>query len=149
MRGKIVTDLHYVPSNASNRITTLFLIFLEEQFSSVEQRKDYKLRSASGFANKLNIHVNHLNRAVKNVTGKTTSDLINNRFIKEAKILLTKTTLNISEISYALGFSETSDFNGFFKKHVKISPSKHRKLNASYSWKIGFCAVNFETPTVK
>ncbi|WP_421944978.1 helix-turn-helix domain-containing protein [Pedobacter sp.] len=149
MSAKIVSDLHYVPANASNRITTLFLIFLEEQFSSAEQRKEYKLRSASGFANQLNIHVNHLNRAVKDVTGKTTSDLISNRFIKEAKKLLTKTTLNISEISYALGFTETSNFNGFFKKHVKISPSKYRKLNTFYSWKSGFGAVNFETPTVK
>lgn len=149
MRTKTVSDLHYVPSNASNRITTLFLIFLDEQFSSDKQRNEYKLRSASGFANKLNIHVNHLNRAVKDITGKTTSDLINNRFIKEAKDLLTKTTLNVSEVSYVLGFSETSNFNGFFKKHVKISPSKYRKLSAFYSWNSGFGAVNFETPTVR
>lgn len=147
-RIKILFGLAYVPANASIRITSLFLIFLEEQFSN-EKRNECKFRSASGFAKKLNIHVNHLNRAVKDVTGKTTSDLINSRFLKEAKELLAQTTLNISEVSHSLGFSETSNFNGFFKKHTKISPSKYRKLTAFYSWKSGFGEVNFETPTVK
>jgi AraC-like DNA-binding protein len=76
----------------------------------------------------LNIHVNHLNRAVKEITEKTTSQLIAERLLQEAKILLKHSTWSVSEIAYALGFSEVTHFNNFFKKHVEVSPLKFRNV---------------------
>ena len=76
----------------------------------------------------MNIHVNHLNKALKETIGKTTSQVIGERILQEAKILLKQTDLNISEIAYALGFSEATHFNSFFKKHTQISPSKFRRI---------------------
>lgn len=116
------------PINASQRITTLFLELLERQFPIDENHNKINLRSASDFATQLNIHVNHLNRALKESVQKSTSQLISERILLEAKNLITNSYMNISEIAYALGFTEATHFNNFFKKHTGLSPSKFRRL---------------------
>lgn len=112
--------------NASSRISTLFLELLERQFPIDENHPQVNLRSASDFAQQLNVHVNHLNRAVKQVTQKTTSQIISERILQESKILLRYSSWNVSEIAYALGFTEATHFNNFFKKHMELSPTKFR-----------------------
>lgn len=114
--------------NASQRIATIFLELLERQFPVDDSHPTIQLRSASDFANQLNVHVNHLNRAVKEITRKTTSQLIIERILQESKILLKQSKWNVSEIAYALGFTEVTHFNNFFKKHVQQSPMKFRNI---------------------
>lgn len=114
--------------NASQRIATLFLELLERQFPIEENHPKINLRSASDFANQLNVHVNHLNRAVKETTLKTTTQLIAERVLQEAKILLRHSKWNIAEIAFALGFTEVTHFNNFFKKYTEVSPSKYRNV---------------------
>ena len=112
--------------NASERISTLFLELLERQFPIDDNHQTISLRSPSDYARQLNIHVNHLNRAIKETTEKTTSNLIADRILREAKILLKHSPWSISEISDSLGFSEVTHFTNFFKKHVEQSPLKFR-----------------------
>lgn len=114
--------------SASQRISALFMELLERQFPIDENHPQVTLRSASDFATQLNVHVNHLNRAVKENTDKTTSQIIGERILQEAKILLKHSPWNVSEIAYALGFTETTHFNNFFKKHVQLSPLKFRNV---------------------
>jgi AraC-like DNA-binding protein len=116
------------PINASQRISTLFLELLERQFPIDENHQSISLRSASDFAKQLNVHVNHLNRAVKDTTEKTTSQIIAERLLQESKILLKHSTWSVSEIAYALGFTEVTHFNNFFKKHTRLSPLKFRNI---------------------
>jgi len=114
--------------NAAKRIATLFLELLERQFPIDENHQAGCLRSPSDYARQLNVHVNHLNRAIKETTDKTTSQIIGERVLQEAKILLKHSPWNVSEIAYALGFTETTHFNNFFKKHVQLSPLKFRNI---------------------
>jgi len=114
--------------NASQRISMLFMELLERQFPIDDTHQAVKLRSASEFAIQLNVHVNHLNRALKGTTGKTTTEHISNRILQESKALLKNTIWNVSEIAYALGFTEATHFNNFFKKHLHQSPSQFRKI---------------------
>jgi AraC family transcriptional activator of pobA len=116
----------YSHTDANSRITSIFSELLERQFPIETAEQRFSLRSAKDFADKLYVHVNHLNRAIKETTGKTTSYLIAERIAIEAKSMLKHTRLNISEISYYLGFEEAAHFNKFFKKHTEISPSKYR-----------------------
>ena len=116
------------PMNASQRISSLFIELLERQFPIDDGHQTLILRSASKFAEKLNVHVNHLNRAVKETTEKTTSQMISERILRESKILLKHSAWNVSEIAYALGFNEVTHFNNFFKKHVQLSPLKFRNI---------------------
>ncbi|MFC4871729.1 helix-turn-helix domain-containing protein [Negadavirga shengliensis] len=115
------------PSNASQRISAMFMELLERQFPVEDNHPRIALRSASEFADHLNVHVNHLNRAVKSTTGKTTTQAIANRLVQEAKVLLKHSHWNVSDIAYALGFTEVTHFNNFFKKHMDISPLKFRE----------------------
>jgi len=115
--------------NASRRITAIFLELLERQFPIDDTGQRLHLRSPSAFADQLAIHVNHLNRALKKTTEKPTSEIIQDRVLQEARILLKHSSWNISEISYALGFNEVTHFNKFFKQHQKVTPSAFR--NAS------------------
>lgn len=114
-------------TNASQRISALFLELLERQFPLDEAHPTLSLRTASEFAHQLNVHVNHLNRSVKENTQKTTTQLIAERILQEAKVLLRHTAWNVSEIAFALGFKEVTHFNNFFKKHLETSPLKFRK----------------------
>jgi AraC family transcriptional activator of pobA len=115
-------------SNASKRISSLFLELLERQFPIEDSRQRVTYRSASDFAGQLAVHVNHLNRALKETTQKTTSEIISERLTQEAKVLLKHTDWNISEIAYSLGFEEPAHFNNFFKKNIQLTPSQYRAV---------------------
>lgn len=114
------------PLNASQRIANMFLELLERQFPIDENHPAVSIRTPSDFAKQLNVHVNHLNRAIKEVTGKTTTQIIGERILQEAKILLKHSPWNVSEIAMALGFAETTHFNNFFKKQVQLTPLTFR-----------------------
>lgn len=114
--------------NAPQRITVTFLERLEQQFPIDGTEQNVELRSAIDFAPLLNVHVNHLNRAVKETTGKTTTQIIAERILQEAKILLRNTPWSVSEISYALGFAQQANFNNFFRKHTALNPLKFRHV---------------------
>jgi len=114
--------------NASSRITSVFSELLERQFPIEATAQRFELRSPKAIADRLAVHVNYLNRAIKKTTGRTTTDLIFERLIAEAKALLKHTDWNISEISYVLGFEDQAQFNNFFKKQVKTSPSAFRQV---------------------
>lgn len=118
----------YRHADANTRITNVFLELLERQFPIENSDQRFQLRSAGDFADQLSVHVNHLNRAVKTVTGKTTSSIIGERLASEAMALLKHTDWNVSEISYSLGFEEASHFNNFFRKHAQLTPSKFRTV---------------------
>ena len=112
--------------DASARISSLFVELLERQFPIVSTRQRVSLRTAKDYSDRLAVHSNHLNKVLKENTGKTTTELIANRLVQEAKILLRQTDWNISEIANSLGFEQLSHFSGFFKKHTSLSPVEIR-----------------------
>lgn len=116
----------YSKHNSAARVSSLFLELLERQFPIESPRQRLELKSAKDFATRLSIHVNHLNKVLKENTGKTTTELISERLIHEAKILLKETDWNISEIAFSLGFEELAHFSNFFKKQTTLSPVSFR-----------------------
>jgi AraC-like DNA-binding protein len=113
-------------TNAAGRISSLFIELLERQFPIENDSQLIKLKAPVDFANALDIHVNHLNKVLKETTGRSTTEIINGRIMEEAKILLKQTKCNVSEIAFALGFDEVAHFSNFFKKHTGHSPLKYR-----------------------
>jgi AraC-like DNA-binding protein len=113
-------------NNAASRITQVFLELLERQFPVESVDKPLCLKTPQDFARSLALHVNHLNRAVKEITGKPTSQHISARIITEAKALLLHTDWTIAEVAYALGFEYPSYFNNYFKRITGKVPSAVR-----------------------
>jgi len=112
--------------NASTRISTLFIELLERQFPVESITQQMQLKTAADFAQTLGVHVNHLNKVLKEVTGRTTTEIISSRITQEAKVLLKQTTWNVSEIALSLGFEEVAHFSNFFKKNARLSPLAFR-----------------------
>ena len=113
-------------SNASSRISSLFVEMLERQFPVDSTEQSLKLKTPHDFADKLSVHVNHLNRAVKEITGKSTSEIISARIANEARALLKHTDNSVAAIAYSLGFEHPSNFNIFFKKQTSKTPKMLR-----------------------
>jgi AraC family transcriptional activator of pobA len=113
-------------NNAAARITTLFLDLLERQFPIDSPGQFLKLKTAQDYAQALAVHTNHLNRAVKEITGKTTTRHIAERVSNEANALLKHTDWSVAQIASGLGFEEPAYFTNFYKKHNGLSPATAR-----------------------
>ena len=138
LRNLVLEVIHYgqklqplsalnATKNAADRISSLFIELLERQFPIESTQQRLGLRTAKDYADRLAVHVNHLNKVLKEITGRTTTDIISKRIIQEAKILLKQTDWNISEISYTLGFDDLAHFSNFFKKQTSMAPMAFRE----------------------
>jgi len=115
--------------NAATRITSVFLELLERQFPIEGTEQQLTLKTAQDYASALFVHVNYLNSAVKEVTGKPTTAHIADRIISEAKALLQHTDWAVADIAYSLGFEYPTYFNNFFKKKTGYIPKAVRLAN--------------------
>jgi len=79
------------------------------------------------YAEYLGISSGHLNKILKEVTGKTAKESINETLIAQAKFLLQNKYLTLSSICAVLHFRNLSAFCRFFKKHTSFSPLEYRK----------------------
>lgn len=78
------------------------------------------------YASKLEITPEYLARIVKEVTGLTAGEHIDNMLIMEASWLLRATNLSISEIAEQLNFADQASFSKFFKRNKGVSPKDYR-----------------------
>jgi AraC-like DNA-binding protein len=118
--------------NGLSRIATAFNSLLRRQFPVDLPLQPIKLKKASDYADKLAVHVNHLNTAVQSATGKSTTKHISELLFAEAKSLLSFTSYSVAEIAFGLGFEYQSYFNRFFKKYAGVTPSDFRKNFEKY-----------------
>lgn len=107
--------------NASERMASLFVELLERQFPLETEGQRLQLRTPAQYADRLAVHVNHLNKVLKEITGSTTTQLISNRITQEAKILLKQSRWSIADVAYVLGFDDVAHFSNYFKKHVGMT----------------------------
>ncbi|WP_418512865.1 helix-turn-helix domain-containing protein [Corallibacter sp.] len=113
------TDFEEVKFNSYSRIiesleTLVNIHFQEEKFPKF-------------YAEKLNISTKHLNRVVKKTINKTTSQLIAERTILEAKRLMVHSQDSLTTISHTLNFSDYAYFSKFFKSKTGLTPLNFRK----------------------
>jgi AraC-like DNA-binding protein len=119
--------------NAAQRLSSQFSDLLEKQFPIESPDSPLRLKNANEFSAALNVHTNHLNRALRDTTGKTTSEWITLRITQEAKAMLMYGGWSLTEIAYSLGFEHTANFHLFFKKHTGQTPGQFREAVISLS----------------
>lgn len=115
-------------SKSQERLVSLFVELLERQFPIESPRQHILFKKPGEFAGQLNVHVNHLNKVVKKITGKSTTEIINERIAIEARALLKHTNWDIAEIGWCLRFEDLSHFIKFFRKTSETTPKKFRTL---------------------
>jgi len=119
------TALHPAHS-APARLTSRFVELLEQQFPLESPQQQLTLRTATDYADRLAVHVNHLNKVLKETTGRTTTALLLERIAQEAQALLRQTHWTTAEIADSLGFTDVAHFSHFFKRHAAVAPGVFR-----------------------
>ena len=86
-------------------------------------------RSVSFYADKLFISPKYLSLIIKEATGRSAADIIDDYVILEAKNLLRFSGKNIQQVSYELNFPNQSSFGKYFKHLVGMSPSEYQRTS--------------------
>ncbi len=106
-----------------SRENELYLQFMDDLqvFGSKE-------RTVSFYADHCCVSPKYFSKMIHLASGKTPIQLIKERVIVEAKVLLNSTDMSIQEIAEALNFPNDSFFCRYFKQEVKMSPMKYRTM---------------------
>jgi AraC family transcriptional regulator, transcriptional activator of pobA len=97
-----------------------------EKFNELLEKNFSGQRSVQFYADELHIHPNHLNYLIKKHSGLSAKETINQHILNEAKYLLTSSSLSIKEVACKLGFENPEYFNVFFRRALKIPPTRYR-----------------------
>lgn len=100
-----------------------------KSFKQLLEKNYSTLKSPRGYADQLNISTSYLNECVKNTTGSSVSQHIQNRVILEAKRMLYHSDKSIKEISFELGYDDYSYFSRIFTKTTGMSALAFRNKN--------------------
>lgn len=83
-------------------------------------------KTSSFYAQQMHITPHHLNVICKNMTNCTATDIIRARLVLEAQRLLCFTNKTVSEIAFALNFSDSSYFAKTFKAVTQQLPQQFK-----------------------
>ncbi len=78
------------------------------------------------YASSLNISPVYLSRVIRQVSGRTVIDYINQMLVNEATFLLRTSSLSIAQIADQLNFADTPSFSKFFSRMKGMSPREYR-----------------------
>lgn len=108
---------------AQTRPRSRRMLYTHEFVSLV--RKHFRLEhSVRFYANKLCISPKYLSMVVKEATGRSAAEIIDEHLLLEAKNLLRFSGKNIQQVAYELNFSNQSSFGKYFKHLTGMSPSE-------------------------
>lgn len=114
-----------IPDSASHKHERKDEIF--DEFLEL-LRQNYKAeRELTFYAEKMYLSPKYLSRAVKEASGKSASEWIDEYVVTESKALLYSTNQTIQQIADSLGFESQSLFGKYFKRVTGISPRSYRK----------------------
>ncbi len=97
-------------------------LIIYKQYKNLLEQHFIEQKSVSFYAAQLNMTQHHLNFVIRNLTGKTASEMIRSRAILEAKRLLTYTDHTISEVAAELNYFDSSYFSKIFKAETNTTP---------------------------
>jgi AraC family transcriptional activator of pobA len=89
--------------------------------------QDYRAHhDARHYAGALAVPAAALSRALSEVTGRSTKELVTDRVMLEAARLLRFTDATVGEVAHAVGFADPLYFSRAFKRHAGTSPLAYR-----------------------
>ncbi len=111
------TQTHYSISRKAQQI---------EKFRSLLDKHFRTEHSLQGYASQVGVSVGQLSRLCREVLGKSSLQVMNDRLLQEAQRELVYTSLPIKQLASELGFEDDAYFSRFFRKHTGVSPKAYR-----------------------
>lgn len=105
----------------SRRATYVF------EFKNLVHKYHRRERSVSFYAEKMFISPKYLSLIIKETTGRSAAEWIDEFVILEAKNMLRFSGKNIQQVAYDLNFSNQSSFGKYFKHLTGMSPSEYQR----------------------
>lgn len=107
-------------NHAEQELTFTVLSYIEEHYRGGE---------LSALAQRLGCSLYWLSRIIRQTTGKTYTELVQEKRLMQAAYLLRNTTLSITDISLDIGYNNFSYFYRIFKKRFGMTPRDYRILS--------------------
>lgn len=108
-----------------------FNAILAVKFKELLEKKFKEEHKVSYYENSLFVTKRTLDNATLKIYNKKAKKMIVDELIKEAKILLTHTNMQIKDIAMKLNFQQETNFTAFFKKNTGTTPKVYRENNKS------------------
>ncbi|RYF84445.1 MAG: AraC family transcriptional regulator [Chitinophagaceae bacterium] len=108
-------------------LMTQYVALLDEHIRELKESKAERTLEIRDFAAMLHVHPVHLSNTVKEVTGRSTCDLYEERLLTVAKELLADRSLSIAQVATRLIY-DPSNFTKFFKRYAGMTPKEYRNL---------------------
>lgn len=105
--------------DAARRLARRYAALLERDFRSG--------KGVADFARDLGVTPTHLTRVCNQTCGRSASDLLHDRLIFEARLLLSETQLPIAHVSRVLGYNSAAYFTRAFQHRTGKTPSAFRR----------------------
>lgn len=124
MKENVTTQV----SLRQKQIVKQYMAELDKHIDELKQGNVSRALEIREFAALLHMHPVHLSNTIKEVTGRSSCDLFEERLLNVSKELLLETDLPITAIAIQLTY-DPSNFTKFFKQYAGITPKKFRELN--------------------
>ena len=100
---------------------------LFRRFEKLVEQQFRRRPGIADYAAQLAISPTHLNRIVRQATGRSASRVVADRMLREARRLLTYTDLPVAQVGYELGFSDPAHFSRVFARGTGLAPREFRR----------------------
>lgn len=125
----LLYNIRYI--HAKNEESTPLQLSRQEEvfrrFIGLVNEHSKRERNISFYADKLCLTPHYLSTVIREVSGQTVMQWINQAVILEAKVLLKHSDLLVFQISDELGFPNPSFFSKFFKRITGMTPAEYQK----------------------
>lgn len=112
-------------SRRKNELANQYISQLDQHIQELKEGKADRAHEIRDLARILHVHPIHLSNTIKEVTGKSTCELYEERLVSASKELLISTNMSVAAIARQLTY-DPSNFTKFFKHYTGITPKKFR-----------------------
>lgn len=127
---EMMAELHkLIPNEERLEVNLNRSVFIARDFMEMVNADDGSHRSVAYYADRLCYSAKYLSTTIKQVTGKTPLQIINEHAIKEIKYKLKHSNMSMKEIADYFNFANPSFFGKFMKQHIGMPPLQYRNSN--------------------
>ena len=120
------TDLSSDMDHSADQTPNFHKKRIIDQFMSLLEQSDGRIRRVDVFASQLNITPRYLSAILKEVMNRRPSVYIQHFTLKAIEHRLRFTEMTMQEIAYDLRFPNASFFGKYFKEHTGMTPMEYR-----------------------